>query len=305
MEKQENNDHHVTPDEPNGQSCNVGGCGPTLGGIPLIQLILVLFFVLMAFAAARGQVLQEKPAFQEKIDVVEHLGDTIDLTLPVVNSDGDTVTLGSEFEGDLPIVLVFHYSDCPMLCSLVLNGVSSITRASDLVPGEDYRILTVSVDPHELPQRSRASEERFNGELPDTKVGQPWTFYTAEQATLDSLTSQVGFKYYYDSKRKEFMHPAVVQILSPEGKIARYLYGIEYKKRDFRLGIVEASNGEIGTTIDRVLLYCMHYDPDAEGYVVVAGQVMKLGGAVTLVIFGFALSMLWLKDKGRRKNVSA
>jgi len=284
------------------QSCSTrGGCGPAIGGMPIIQIIMILFFVIMAAVAARGQVVQDDPPHMQRIDVIEHLGSSIDLTLPVINSDGDSVAIGSQFSDGRPVLLVFHYSDCPMLCSLVLNGVSKATRESDLVAGEDYRIVTVSVDPAEEVSRSRASEERYNRELPDNHVGKPWRFFTADSTTLAALTDQVGFKYYYDDERGEFMHPAVVQVLTADGMISRYLYGIEYTSRDFRLAIIEGSEGKVGNTIDRILLYCMHYDPDAEGYVMVAGQVMKLGGAITLLVFGFALGMLWVKDRTRQK----
>lgn len=289
-------------DEFQGPLCRAGGCGPRIGGVSLVQLLLIAIFLLFAWTAANGQLLQQNPEHTQRIDVIEHLGDTVDLTLPVIDSAGDTVTLASQFADELPVVLVFHYSDCPMLCSLVLNGVSAVTNASDLVPGKDYRILTVSVNPAEGPDRAKASEERFNAELPDNRVGEPWRFFTATQATLDSLTTQVGFQYYYDEKREEFMHPAVIHVLDHEGHITRYLYGIEFKPRDFRLAIVEGARGLVGSTVDRILLYCMHYDPDAEGYVVIAGQVMKLGGAVTLVIFGTVLGGFWLKERRRRPS---
>lgn len=281
------------------QSCSTNMCGPRIGGISLFQLIVIVIFVLMAYASARGQAIQENPDFKQKIDVIEHLGDKIDLTLPVIDASGDTLPLSSQFDDDLPVVLVFHYNDCPMLCSLVLTGVSQVTRDSDLVPGEDYRIVTVSVDPRETPQRTEASEQRYNGELPESATGQPWRFFTATQGAIDTLTEQVGFKYYYDEEREEYMHPAVIMTVSPDGKVSRYLYGVEFKPRAFRLAVVEASQGKVGNTVDRVLLYCMHYDPDAEGYVVLAGNVMKLGGAVTLVLLGLLLGGLWIKERVR------
>jgi protein SCO1 len=302
MSDQNENDRRTQDDTESGKTCSTsGGCGPTFAGVPIIQLILVIFFIIMSVVAARGQVVQDNPPHVQKIDVIEHLGETIDLSLPLINSAGEIVPLGSQFADGLPVVLVFHYNDCPMLCSLVLNGLSNATRESDLIAGDDYRIVTISVDPQEAPDRSEASEARFNAELPDTHVGDAWQFFTADSTTLSILTNQVGFKYYFDAKREEFMHPAVVQILTSDGMISRYLYGIEYKTRDFRLGIIEGSEGKIGNTIDRILLYCMHYDPDAEGYVMVAGQVMKLGGALTLLILGFTLGTLWVKDRAKSR----
>lgn len=284
-------------------SCANGGfCGRTIGRVPICRILLAVFFVLLAVAASRGQTVQQNPAFKDSIDVIEHLGDTLDVSLPLIDADGDTVTLGSQLTGDRPAVLVFHYSDCPMLCSLVLNGVSAATRAVDLVPGEDYTIISVSVNPCETPQRSAASEKRYNGELPESATGRPWRFYTATQPALAALTRQAGFKYYYDADKDQYMHPAVVTLLTPAGVIARYLYGIEYKPRDFRLGIVEASDGEVGSTADRVLLYCMQYDPDAEGYVMFAANVMKLGGVVTMLFLAVLLGGLWLKERVRRRG---
>jgi protein SCO1/2 len=268
------------------------------------QLVLVATFVLLAFAAvSEGQYLVDDPEFEGKIDVVENLGGEVPAGLPFVDAGGDTVTLGSVLlRGDLPAMLVMHYSDCPMLCGLVLNGVSQAARNVDLVAGEEYRIVSVSVDPMETPQRARQSEERYNGELPEAASPDAWRFLVGPQSSIDSLSAALGFVYFYDEKRDEYAHPAVVHMITPEGRISRYLYGIEFNPRDVKLGLLEAGRGKIGDAVDKLLLYCFHYDPDSESYVVFAGNLMRAGGALTLVLLAGLLGVLWWRDRSKQKS---
>lgn len=282
-------------------------CGPMcdrpgrIGSMTFFQLVLVVIFLLLAFSAAsNGQYLVDDPEFEGKIDVVEHLGDAIPLDIPFVDARGDTVPFRSVvFEDSLPVMLVMHYSDCPMLCGLVLNGVSKVSQNVDLVPGKDYRIVSVSVDPLETPQRAKASEKRFNGELPEESTPDAWRFLVGPQASIDSLTKAIGFIYFYDEKNDQYAHPALLTLLTPQGRISRYLYGIEFNPRDVKLGLLEAGRGTIGDPVDKLLLYCFHYDPDSESYVVFAGNVMRVGGAVTLTLLALLLGILWWRDRVR------
>lgn len=271
-------------------------------GVSLCTLTFVLFFLLMAVAVAFGQAVQDSPDFSSKINVVEHLGDTIPLDLPFVNTQGDTVPLGSFFKGDIPVILLLHYSDCPMLCSLVLNGTSKVIRQVDLTPGVDFRVVAASINPRETVQRAAQTEQRYRKELPKGALPETWSFLVGPQSSIDSLANALGFQYFYDKKHDQFAHPAVMHILSPDGHISRYLYGVDYNPRDVRLGLLEASEGKVGTTVDKIVLYCFHYDPDAEGYVVVAANVMRIGGAVTLVLLGVLLGLLWARDRKKHKQ---
>jgi len=238
-----------------------------------------------------------EPEELQNIGVDEHLGDVLPLKEMVFTSDdGSTGDLTQFFADGKPVVLTLYYSDCPMLCSLVLNGLSKATQNIEFAPGRDYRLLTVSIDPEQTVEQCKAARERFEEELPVGKVSGAWRFFRGDTANINHITNAVGFRYFKVEESGEYAHPAVVMILTPEGKISRYLYGIEFKPADLRMALLEASKGKIGTTVDRILLYCYHYDPSSKGYVILAGQVMKLGGGVTVIILAVLLGMLWIKD---------
>jgi protein SCO1/2 len=269
------------------------------GPVSFCKATLIVVFVLFAFVSARAQYTLDDPKFKGKIDLQAQLGTVLPGNLPFVNASGDTVTLGSVLGDDLPILFVLHYSDCPMLCGLVLNGISQATQGVDLVPGKEYRIVAVSIDPLETPQRSKGSEKRFNGELPKGSLPGAWRFLTGPQSSIDSLTSSLGFIYFYDKKNKQYAHPAAIFLLTPEHKLSRVLYGIQYNPRDVKLGLLEAGREVIGDPVDKLLLYCFHYDPDSDSYVVFAANLMKVGGVVTLVLLALLIGGLWVRERKR------
>ena len=170
--------------------------------------------------------------------------------------------------------------------------------------GADYRIVSVSIDPRETEVLASAKKKNYMNSIERVEDYGSWDFLTGEESQSKALSDAVGFKYYYDEEKDIYAHAAVLTVLTETGKISRYLYGIRYEKRDFRMALLEASEGKVGNTIDRILLYCYHYDPDAEGYVVVAGNIMRLGGGLTLVILVVFLGLLWLRER-RRKMVAA
>jgi protein SCO1/2 len=251
---------------------------------------------------ADGQVLQETPAALQGIDVVEHLGDDIPLGLGFTDESGRKVTLQDYADGTRPVILVLAYYECPMLCTLVLNGIAKAAKELAWVPGNEFRLLTVSIDPSETVQLAWGKKERYLKFLDKPGAENGWNFLVGDSLMIAGLAESIGFKYFYDETRDEFAHPAVVTILTPQGRISRYLYGIEYKERDVRLALVEASDGKIGTTLDRLILYCYHYDPAAKGYVLFAQNVMRAGGVLTLVLLVLFVGLLWRRE--RRKNMN-
>jgi len=258
---------------------------------------------LILFAGqASGQVTEQQPEVLQKIGVDEHLGDYLALDLPLVDEDGREVQLKDYFKAGRPVALTLFYSDCPMLCSLVLTGLQKAIREIDFKPGKDYQLLSVSIDPKELPERSKAGRERFSEGFAEGTPATAWSFFTANDSTIAKITGTLGFRYFYDEAQKQYAHPAVVFLITPDGRISRYLYGIEFKPNDLRMGLLEASQGGIGTTVDRVLLYCYHYDPKAGGYVLMADRIMRAGGVVTLIIFGSLLGGFWWKEGKRKKG---
>ena len=184
-----------------------------------------------------------------------------------------------------------------MLCSLVLNGLSDAAKGLDLKPGKDYTILTLSIEPTETVELAAAKKENYLKALGIPGAADGWRFCVTDSVNSRRLANALGFKYYWDEQNGQWAHPAVLHVLTNKGVISRYLYGLEYKPNALKLSLLEASRGNIGTTIDRIVLYCFHYDPDSKGYVVLAGNVMRLGGLATVLLLGAFLGILWARNK--------
>lgn len=267
--------------------------------MPVTGLIFAVVTGLCGETAVSQTIRDDDPALRG-IDVVEHPGDSIPRDIILTNDAGETVTLGDYFDGDRPALLVLAYYTCPMLCNLILNGLTAGAGQLSILPGKDYRILVVSIDPTETFDLAAAKKQNYLGQFgrPETAAG--WTFFVAAEDQSRRLADAIGFKYYYDEDLKQYAHAALVTVVTGSGVISRYLYGIEFKSRDLKFALMEASEGAIGSTFDRILLYCYHYDPDAGGYTVLAANVMKLGGAVTLFLLAGLLGFFWIREIRRR-----
>ncbi len=271
-------------------------------GSIITTLVLTAFALLfLAGQELSAQALTQDDPDLKNIDVIEHLGDTIPLNLTFTNHKGERVKLEDYFHKGKPVILTLAYYRCPMLCTMVLNGLSeSILNIDGWVPGDQFEILTVSIDPTETAELADSKRHRYLENLKDIGGESEWEFMVGDEPEIKQLAAAVGFKYFYVEESKEFAHPAVVFLLTEEGVISRYLYGLEYSPRDVKLGLLEAGRGKIGNTVDKIVLYCFHYDPDAKGYVVFATNVMKLGGLVTLVLVGIFLIFLFARYRVRR-----
>ena len=258
------------------------------------QLTVILVLLASFVSTTKAQVVSDTLAELRDVGIVEHPGDQIPLDLSFINHDGEVVVLGDYFNSGKPNILVMHYSDCPMLCSMVLNGLSNSLKELGFLPGHEFGILTVSVDANESTERCQQTQTRYSDYLKVGATDEAWSFFTGEQASIDDLTDAIGFNYKYVEDTGEFAHTAAIFVLTETGIISRYLYGIEFKERDLRLALVEASEGKIGTTVDRVLLYCFRYDPDAKGYVAVASNVMRLAGGLTVAALVILIGSLQL-----------
>jgi protein SCO1 len=263
--------------------------------VPFLAALLIL-----RTTSLQAQTVQDSLPELKKIDVVEHLGESIPLDLTFTNDAGETVKLGDYFHHGKPVILVLAYYTCPMLCTLVLNGVSDAVKALDWLPGKEFQILTVSIDPSETSELAAGKKARYLDNLGKKGVENGWRFFVGAESQSKALADAIGFKYYYDTEQKMYAHPAVVTILTEDGKISRYLYGLEYKPQDLRLALLEASEGKIGNTVDRIILYCYHYDPSTKGYVAMAGRIMRIGGALTLIILAVVIGTLWGRERLRR-----
>lgn len=251
-----------------------------------------------------AQVVESDPVQLRGIDVIEHLSDTIPLDLEFTGSDGQPVKLGSFFTEGRPVILIMGYYTCPMLCNLVANGVSDVVREMPWLPGKEFQLLSVSIDPRDTDVIALAKQENYLKSIGKPGIESGWVFLTGDSSQSSTLAEAIGFKYYYDEEQEQFAHAALLTVLTAEGKISRYLYGIQFKERDLHLALVEASEGKVGSTIDRILLYCFHYDPDAGGYVVFAANVMRLGGSITLGLMVILIGGLLLRERQKRSSVS-
>lgn len=246
--------------------------------------------------AEAGDPTSARPGILNKIKIDQRIGSDIPLHLPFVDDHGKDVTLGSYF-GKRPVVLALVYYECPMLCTQVLNGLVSSLETLNLSVGRDFDVIAVSFNPKEGPglasQKKAAYVQRYG--RPETADG--WHFLTGTQDSITKLTQAVGFQYAFDEKIGQFAHGAAIEVLTPKGTIARYFYGIEYSPRDLRLGLVEASNGQLGTMADNVLLFCYHYDPETGKYGASVMMLVRLAGIATILAFGIFLTVTLRRER--------
>jgi protein SCO1/2 len=238
---------------------------------------------------------QPLPRELEKVGVEEHLGRPVDLNLSFIAENGYPVKLGDFFHLGRPVILDLVYYSCPMLCNLVLNSQTSAMREIPWTPGKEYEVVTISIDPSETFDLARAKKAAYLASYDRQTSG--WHFLTDHDGNAKKLAEQVGFHYTYDEKARQYAHQAAIMILTPEGKVSRYLYGIDFRPRDLRLAMTEASQGKSSLSVDRLLLFCYHYDPIARSYVPFATNLMKVGGALTLLVIGLFLLRLWRRDR--------
>jgi protein SCO1/2 len=235
------------------------------------------------------------PALQ-KVSLEQRLNEQVPLDLVFRDETGREVKLAEYFQKGRPVILSLVFYECPMLCNQVLNGLVSSIKTLSFNAGQEFEVLTVSFDAREGPELARAKKESYmvRYQRPGTENG--WHFLTGSQSSIDALTKAVGFNYFYDEQTKQFAHASGIIVLTPEGKIARYFYGIDYAPRDLRFGLIEASANKIGSPVDKLLLYCYHYDPSTGKYGAAVMNIMRIGGILTLV--AIASLILLLRRKG-------
>jgi protein SCO1 len=239
----------------------------------------------MFYDGPRAPANNTKVPILEKVGIDQKLNQTIPLNLTFHDENGSTVPLSSYF-GQRPVILTLVYYQCPMLCTQVLNGLVSGLLPVKLDVGKDFDIVTVSIDPAETPAMARAKKDVYVRRYGRQTTAEGWHFLTGEQANIAALASAVGYRYAYDANIKQYAHPSAVMVLTPEGRIAQYFYGIEYTPKDLRLGLVESSKGQIGTVVDQALLYCYHYDPTTGKYGAAVMNILRLAGIATVMGMG-------------------
>lgn len=244
-----------------------------------------------------------KPKLLENVGIDQRLNQQVPLDLTFRDESGNAVRLGDYF-GEKPVVLSLVYYSCPQLCSQVLNGLTgSLSTLRDFSIGKEYTVLTVSFDPREKPELAAKKKKTYVDWYRREGAALGWHFLTGDQEQIDRLTEAVGFHYNWDPATQQFVHASGVMLLTPDGKLSRYFYGIEYSAKDLRLGLVEASNGKIGSAVDQVLLYCFHYDPEQGKYGFVVMNLIRLGGAITLVGVAALIFIMRRKTAQRQREL--
>lgn len=233
-----------------------------------------------------------RPELLKEVGVDQKLNDQIPLNLAFRDEHGKPVEL-AQFFGSKPVILTLVYYNCPMLCTQVLNGLD---RSLQLIPmeiGKDFNVVTVSIDPTDRPVIAEAKQAMYAGmyRRPGAQYG--WHFLTGDEPQIKQLAAAVGFRYAYDPDSKQYAHASAIMLLTPDGKLSRYFYGVTYPERDLRLGLVEASQGKIGSPVDQILLFCYHYDPHTGKYGLLISRVLQLGGLATVLIGGIFLILLF------------
>ncbi|MEZ6195904.1 MAG: SCO family protein [Planctomycetota bacterium] len=244
----------------------------------------------------------QPPGVGAAAKVTEKLGDTIDRTLAFVDERGRDVTLGDYLDGTHPVILTLNYSSCPMLCSLQLDGLGRVLRLMDMSPGEDFKILTVSIDPTEDWRRAQLWKRKRLEQLDKKSAASGWSFLTGREENIRALADSVGFGYAKDPESGEYAHAAAFMVLSPEGKVTRYLYGHQFESRTVRLSLVEAADGKIGSAGDRVILYCYAFDPEAGVYTRQSMTIMRIVGVLTMLALGGMGLYFWRRERALRRS---
>ncbi len=234
-------------------------------------------------------------------DVEEHLGARLDGSLSFKDTEGREVRLAEVLSGEKPVILVLAYYHCPMLCGLVLRGAAQGLSDLGWTPGREYRVVTVSFDPRDTIEAAR---EKRQSTL--VGLGRPlssprdWPFLTGDEASIASLADTLGFRFAYDASVDAYAHPAAIFALTPDGRVSRYLYGVEFSARDLRLALTEAGEGRTGSFVDRVLLTCYRFDPASRRFGPYITGFMRVGGAFILVVVGGLVGALSIAERRRR-----
>jgi protein SCO1/2 len=253
--------------------------------IVLVLLVCDLSTQVNAEIPASAPTPSSLPPLLRDVGIDQKLNSQIPLDLVFRDEAGNEVRLGQYF-GQKPVVLVLAYYDCPMLCTIVLNGVLHSLKELKYNIGQEFEVVTVSFDPTEKPSLAAAKKAIYVGLYGRPNAGAGWHFLTGEESSIRQLTQAVGFRYNYDPQTKQYFHATGIMVVTPGGRLARYFYGIQYPSGNLRLGLVEASEGKIGSPVDQVLLYCSQYDPATGKYSVIVSHVLKLAALATVLSLG-------------------
>ena len=237
-----------------------------------------------------------RPPRLENVGIEQRLDAQVPPDLIFRDETGNTVKLGDYF-GHKPMILNLVYYNCTMLCGEALAGLSSAMRLVKFDVGNEFDVITVSFDPRETPEMATAKKKDYVRRYGRANAAAGWHFLTGQPDAINALTKTVGFQYQYDAKSNQYAHATAIMVLTPQGRISRYFYGVDFPPKDLRMGLVEASQGKIGNAVDAVLLYCYHYNPETGKYGAMVANILRLAAAATLLLLGGLIFILWRLDR--------
>ncbi|HVT89227.1 MAG TPA: SCO family protein [Tepidisphaeraceae bacterium] len=258
----------------------------------------ILVAMLLAASIARAD--DALPSGMRDVGVEEHLGTQLPLDAPLLNERGQKTTLRECLLPGKPAILQLSYFACPMLCDTVSKGMLRSMEELDLNIGSDFSVIDVSFDPHDKPNDAYLKKSSFLKMFPRPGASDGWRFLTGPEESTQAIANASGFKFKWDTASQQFSHPAVLILLSSEGKVMRYLYGVEFPRQTLRLSLVEASEGKIGNTLDKVLMICFHYSPSEGKYTLAAMNLMRMASVATVVVLASVLTRQFLKERRRQ-----
>lgn len=235
------------------------------------------------------------PATFQGIGIDQRLNAPVPLDARFHDEAGKDVALGDYFH-DKPVLLVPFYYECPMLCSQVLSGVVEALRPLSLLPGRDFEVVSFSFNPDDTPKDAAEARDRYSYLYSRKRGTAGWHFLTGSEASIHTLTEAIGYHYRWDPASKTFLHASGIMVLTPQGSVARYLYGVEYEPKDLKLSLVESSHNKIGSLTDQILLFCYHYDPSTGKYTATVMKIVRFGGGLTVLGLVVGLGLLWRSD---------
>ncbi len=264
----------------------------------------LLTSLLLSVLGLTGSALAQDGRPSDLLDVAleQHLDQDLPLQLPFVDENGQDVVLGDYF-GERPVILALVYYECPMLCTLVLNGVTTSLSLLEFNPGDEFEVVVVTIDPGETPELAAAKKRNILEEYGRPETAEGWHFLTGQETSIDALAEAIGFRYVYDEESGEYAHAAGIMVATPTGKLARYFYGIDYPPRDVRFALMEAAENRIGSLANQMLLFCYKYDPATGTYGAATFFLLRVGASLT--ILGLVTGILLMRRRERRMARSA
>ena len=253
--------------------------------------------VLLITSAAYAETSTTPPQLPGKVAIAQKLGNQLPLDVMMHDEYGKVVRIGDYFKSGRPVLLNFVYYKCPMLCPIVLQGMASALTELKFNIGEQFDVITISIDPRDQPKEAAAMKEKYVRQYGRLSAANGWHFLTGNETSIHRVADAVGFQFAYDPTRDQFAHGAAMYVLTPDARMSRYFFGFEFKPRDLRLGIVEASDKKIGTATDQILLLCYHYDPVTGRYSRSAMAFIRVGGITTVVALGGFIFVMIRKER--------